>query len=136
MGSFIARCIMINTMDKFAEWVNSEVERRGWSFRETARRAGLSATAVSQVVGGQANPGLDFCIGLARALKIPPEQVLRRAGLLPPRAEGDELLDTLLHYYDLLSRGDQQRLLAIARSLAEEKIEYDGQPAGASAATT
>ncbi len=36
------------------------------------------------ILSRQKNPGLDFCIGVARALDLPPEDILRRAALLPP----------------------------------------------------
>jgi len=68
----------------FVDWLTTEVERRGWNNSELARRAGVGHSTVSQVLSLQQNPGLGFCIGVARAFDIPPEDVLRLAGLLPP----------------------------------------------------
>ena len=67
-----------------AAWLTGEVERRGWSLRELGRRSGLSGAVISDVARGQQRPGLRFCVQIAGALGLPPEGVLRRAGLLPP----------------------------------------------------
>lgn len=68
----------------FVSWLNRELQIRDWSQRELARRAGLSQTTVSQVLAYQRNPTPDFCIDVARALRLPPESMLRRAGHLAP----------------------------------------------------
>jgi transcriptional regulator with XRE-family HTH domain len=68
----------------FATWLMHETENRGWTNAELARRAGISPASISMVISGQKGVGLDFCLGVARALGFPPEIVLRQAGLLPP----------------------------------------------------
>ena len=68
----------------FVCWLTTELDTRGWTNSELARRADVGFSTVSRVFSRQQNPGLDFCIGVARALDLPPEDVLRRAGLLPP----------------------------------------------------
>ena len=68
----------------FAAWLKAEVARRGWSLRELGRRSGLSGAAVSAVTVGSQKPGLRFCVQVAGAFSLAPEDVLRRAGLLPP----------------------------------------------------
>jgi transcriptional regulator with XRE-family HTH domain len=101
-------------MEDFVEWLNAELESRGWSRSEAARRGGISESMFSKVIGGHTRPGIEFCRGLARAFAIPLDEVFRRAGLLPTRgAEGQE---ELLHYYEGMSSQDRQRLLAIART--------------------
>ena len=71
-------------MDDLITWLNSEMEERGWSNNELARRAGLSSGGVSLVLSGSRKPTHGFCVAVARALREPPEKVLRLAGLLPP----------------------------------------------------
>ncbi len=68
----------------FAAWLTGEVARRGWSLRELGRRSGLSGAVISEVARGKQCPGLRFCVQVAGAFGLPPESVLRRAGLLPP----------------------------------------------------
>ena len=75
----------------FVTWLNTETSRRGWSQSELSRRAGLVSSAISMVMSGQRGPGTEFCLGLARAFQITPEEVFRRAGLLPPLPAASDL---------------------------------------------
>jgi transcriptional regulator with XRE-family HTH domain len=111
---------------EFSEWLTDRVEERGWSFRELSRRADLSSAVISQVVTRKSFPGLDFCLGISRALDIPPERVFRKAGYLPARpriiSEQKEELDD---YYEALDQSDRDRLVAIAKTLHEQQESYD-----------
>lgn len=71
----------------FVEWLNHELEERGWSRSEAARRGEFSSSMLDKVIGGFAQPGLDFCRGIARAFGVPLEEVFRRAGILPDIVE-------------------------------------------------
>ena len=71
------------TNDDFSLWLLREIEERGWSYSETARRGGISHARISQVIAGN-NPGEEFCQAIARAFKIPVIEVMRRAGILEP----------------------------------------------------
>ena len=81
-------------MDEFREWLASELKKRAWSSSELARRAGISQSSVSNVLGGKQVPGLEFCKGVAKALDMPADRLLRLAGHLayvpPPVAEEQE----------------------------------------------
>ncbi len=111
------------TNDNFSLWLIREMETRGWSYSETARRGGISHARISQVVGGE-TPGAEFCLAIARAFKMEPEDVLKRAGRFPPeppvtsrRREADRL-------FARLSEEDQETLLVQMRALAERQVRY------------
>lgn len=72
-------------MEMFVKRINDELDRRGWSRAEAARRGRVSDSMFSKVISGYANPGLDFCRGVARAFDWPLEDVFRLAGILPTR---------------------------------------------------
>ncbi len=77
--------ITINTryyrlMD-FSVWLNQELETRGWSRSEAARRGNVSASMFDKVINGQAKPGIDFCRGVAKAFNLPVIEVFRKAGI-------------------------------------------------------
>ncbi|MBN1887667.1 MAG: response regulator [Thermoflexales bacterium] len=78
--------------EAFLNWLNDELQERGWSMRELSRRMGFSVSTVSRVLNGEQNPSGDFCQGLADAFNVPVNRVLWQAGLL---AVGDrtELID-------------------------------------------
>ena len=65
----------------FSVWLNQELETRGWSRSEAARRGNVSASMFDKVINGQAKPGINFCRGVARAFNLPVIEVFRRAGI-------------------------------------------------------
>lgn len=71
----------------FAEWLQIEMDRRGWDQAELARRARITPAQVSRVMGGTRGAGKDFLLKISGALSVPLEDVLRRAGFLPPYTE-------------------------------------------------
>lgn len=75
------------TMDLFTAWIVNQLQERGWPQAELARRAEISPPQVSRVLSGEANPGLDFLQGIARAFGMPLDAVMRRAGVLPDHGE-------------------------------------------------
>ncbi len=71
---------------------------------------------MDQVIGGFANPGLDYCRWLALAFNLPLETVLRRAGILAgeEQAPGEE---ELLTYYRALSERGRRLGLALMQEI-------------------
>jgi len=120
--------LMNRQKDKFTDWLNSEaVQKRGWSFRQLADRAGSTIGTVSRVMNQHQDPTADFCHGIARALGVPPERVFRKAGLLPPHIIGDEDQDRkneLLDYYESLRDNDRDTAVALIRTLYEQRGPY------------
>lgn len=74
---------LLNMDTSFGEWLNQELELRGWSQSEAARRGGVAPSTIQQVVSGTTQPGPKLCKAVARAFGMPEEEVFRRAGLLP-----------------------------------------------------
>jgi transcriptional regulator with XRE-family HTH domain len=112
--------------EEFIRWLTEEMDKRGWNNSELARKAGLrSPSTIQQVVTGGRNPGVEFCLGVARAFREPPELVFRRAGLLPDR-EGieDELYDRFRAYIEELSperRAELFRYVMFLHQMEQEK---------------
>lgn len=84
--------------DELRAWLSSELEKRGWSYRELARRADISNALVSRTLSGDMKASPDFCIKVAIALGEPPEKLMRLAGIL----SGSEDDPTLREAIDLL----------------------------------
>lgn len=82
---------------------------------------------LDKVIGGFANPGLDFCRGIARAFNMPLEDVFRRAGILPELVElPDEAKDwgERLQY---LTEDDRRAAVAMMDQVlrfAEDRPQY------------
>lgn len=69
-------------MNDFSEWLEKEMNRRGIGVRELARMADISPAGISKVINQYRDPGPDLCRAIARALKLPEEEIFIRAGLL------------------------------------------------------
>lgn len=111
--------------NKFVTWLTGEIDRRGWNNSELARRAGLVPSAISQVISGTRKPGFEFCIKVARPLDMTPEEVLRRAGLLP-KLSAPEDNPTYQELRDKIRRlpiERQKDLLKIAITFLQEENE-------------
>lgn len=129
----------------FNIWLIKEIETRGWSNSELARRAGVVPSTISMVLSGQNRPGFDFCVKVARALQMPPEMILRRAGLLPsiPNSveEEAEAMGILRGLPNSARRTVMQMLRGVARAsdlptgsdlqvryIADEPNDYSSEP--------
>lgn len=114
-------CYSFDMANEFIDWLMAETRARGWTDAELARRAELSPATISLVFSRQKGVGLDFCIGVARALGEQPERVLRRAGLLPPLPAAVEEESEVLQIYRTLPATQRRTILAMLRALAPRK---------------
>ena len=76
---------------KFAEWLQTELNKRQWTQAELARRANTTDATLSRIISGTRQAGPDAALAIARALKEPPERVFRLAGLLPPGPSSEQM---------------------------------------------
>ena len=108
---------MYDMSEKFANWLNEQMKERGWNQSETAVRADLSRTTISDFLSNTAPIGFEACNKLAKAFNIYPPEVFRIAGLIPAAPVKDEKLETLIHRFSQLNNDDQQTILELARFL-------------------
>lgn len=94
--------------DQFRQWLTSEMEKRRYSQGALARAIGMSRPFITRVLNGERAPSLDFLIKVAQALDVPPEKVLRLAGILPtsPASEDDP---TMAEIHDILKNLPPQK---------------------------
>jgi transcriptional regulator with XRE-family HTH domain len=118
---------------KFSEWLRLELGKRTWSQAELARRSGISAAQITRILSGERGIGEEALSAIASALRLPTEEVYRAAGLLPTKAEADEITERAQHIISTyrLPETRQQALdyLEYLR-LQEERGEYRAKPAG------
>ncbi len=116
-------------MNKFGDWLSTEMKNRGMTQSELARKANISQAAISHILSNRRNPGNGLCESIARALRLPPELVFRKAGLLPPAVPQDEYQEELLHLLQQLPPEERQEILELVRFKLERKSKEPGQPA-------
>ena len=105
-------------MSDLTNFLNSELERRGWSINELGRKANISASQAANVIAGRSKPGFEFCLAIADVFHADPVKVLRMSGLLPPdpvqvRAQNPALDEC----WRLLSRLDEDTLALVLKVL-------------------
>jgi len=96
---------------EFTTWLFEKMKNKGWTQSELATRAGVTETAISDVLSQRRKPGKKLCIGIARALDLPPEQVFRAAGLFPPAPPHTEYIEQLVYKANLLNENGKKELM-------------------------
>lgn len=110
-------------MTILSDWLTTELAERGWSMRELARRSGISTAQISDVISGNANPGVKFCQAIAKGLGVPPTEIFRLAGHLPARSNLSladvPRLQEFVERFARLPRQSQDRIIDAALLLVE-----------------
>ena len=109
----------------FVEWLEKEMTERNLSQSELARRSGVTRSAINGVLTGYSNPGPELCEAIARAFKIAPEIVFRKAGILPPKPSKDNLTEEAEFLLSQLTESQRKQAVKFIRFLAEEKGGYN-----------
>lgn len=112
------------SMDNFGTWLLKELEHRKISQSDLSRMSGLSRGTISNLISGARGRGPDSIEAIARALKIPQEQVFRAAGLLPKEDKDDTWVEEMNHKMKLLPPA----MRPIAEKLLNSLLE-DAEPA-------
>lgn len=97
----------VNT--SFINWLNNLLAEKGWTQAELSKRAQISPAMISSVLSGSRDPGMNFCNSVATALKLPPEEVYRVAGLLPEEPPDDQTLYRIQNLYHTLRDADHKK---------------------------
>lgn len=110
--------------EDFATWLDAELQQRGWSRSEAARRGKISASMLDKVITGYARPGLTFYQGVAKAFAMPLEEVMRRAGILPMPADATasdrRSVKEAMRQFERLPPDDQRRVSDLINRLLGE----------------
>lgn len=116
---------------KLIDFINQELDNRGWSARELARRAGLSHATINGILAETANPGSVSCKGIARAFRVPDGRIFRMAEMHSSYVIGDtkeEEEKELLDYFHYLPEEDRRTVTSLARVLYEQQAPYQIEP--------
>jgi transcriptional regulator with XRE-family HTH domain len=116
----------------FSQWLQSEMDKRGWSQSDCARAAELNRAVINKLLNGRCKPQPATLIAIARAFKIPVETAYRAAGLLPPSPEFDETTAELLYTFNSIR--NPQRKMTVMTFLKALVIEEENEQRGTSRA--
>ena len=102
-------------MNSFGYWLQDRMNEKGLTQRELARRAHVSQGSVGNVIRGDRKPGEKLCRALAIVLGLPPEEVFRAAGILPPDPGKPPGFEEWVYLYMTASESERQEMLDYAR---------------------
>jgi transcriptional regulator with XRE-family HTH domain len=114
----------------FSEWLQTEMNKRGWTQSDLARYADLNRAVINKLLNGKSHPKPGTLEAISRAFKIPIESTYRAAGLLPINPDYDETIEEAIHVLKSI-RSAQRKATAVALLkaliLEEESEQRDGR---------
>ena len=87
--------IILTIVEDLLNFIDAELEKRGWTWTELGQRADLSSGTMSNIRNGMRGVGKKTLTGIARAFDMPAEHIYRLAGLLPSVPKETEELEKL-----------------------------------------
>jgi len=113
---------------RFIEWLQTEMDKRGWSQSDCARACDLNRAVINKLLNGKCKPQPATLMAIARGFKIPLETVYRAAGLLPPSSDGDETTLEVIHIFQSLQSPQRKAtaLMLLKALVAEEENQLRG----------
>src|SRR5512132_3157020 len=116
----------------FSEWLQAEMDKRGWSQSDLARYADLNRAVINKILNGKSHPQPPTLEAISRALKVPIEMAYRAAGLLPANPDNDEAIEEAIHVLkSIQSARRKATAIALLKALiGEEERERRGDGKG------
>lgn len=115
----------------FAEWLDAELRTRGLRRSQLAGYMGKPQSTVSSWFNDDRIPRPELCLEIARVLHISADEVMRRAGHLPPLAEEREPYDAMPDWARLLpglSKHDAEYVGRLVESMVQKPVVPDEPP--------
>jgi transcriptional regulator with XRE-family HTH domain len=107
---------------RFAEWLQIEMDKHGWSQSDCARACDLNRAVINKLLNGRCKPQPATLMAIARGFKIPVETAYRAAGLLPPTHDHDESTQELIYiFHRLQSPQSQATAIRLLKALLAEE---------------
>ena len=109
----------------FPEWLQTEMDKRGWSQSDLARSAELNRAVINKLLNGKSQPQPATLEAISRALRIPLETIYRAAGLLPASSDHDDATEEAMHIFKSIqnSRRRATALTLLKALIMEEENE-------------
>jgi transcriptional regulator with XRE-family HTH domain len=111
----------------FGEWLQKQIDRKGWNQTRLAKSSGLTRQAINNYVSNRVlKPDEIALANIARALEIPVETVYEAAGIPTTRlSQRDATLRELDLLFDSASPEQRDEIIRYARYILSE---YNPRP--------
>ena len=122
---------METTETTFGIWLDNELKQREMSQADLAKKSGITPPQISRIISGARGVGEDAAQKIAMAFKLPPEEIYRIAGILPPEPNQDETLSRISHlYHTLKDKASKTRALEFLEFLSQQEEKNDRKGKG------
>ena len=122
---------IVGQTTRFTEWLQNEMDKRGWSQSECARASDLNRAVINKLLNGKCSPQPVTLIAIARGFKIPVETAYRAAGLLPPSNHEDDTVREMIHLFKSIQSPHRKStaIMLLKALVAEEEnqLRSDGK---------
>lgn len=117
---------------RFAEWLQAEMDKRGWSQSDCARACELNRAVINKLLNGKSRAQPITLAAIARGFKIPVETAYRAAGLLPPSTDGDDSAQEVMYIFRSIQSPQRKAtaIMLLKALVAEEENELRGEGKG------
>jgi len=101
---------------ELAEFLQSELDKRGWSQADLAAASGLNPSMISRALSSGRGMSMESLVAIADALGVRPERVFIGAGIFPPDPAGepDLLTEKIVHLVSQMDDIDKNDVLQYA----------------------
>lgn len=113
---------------RFSEWLQAEMDKRGWSQSDCARACELNRAVINKLLNGKSRAQPVTLAAISRGFKIPVETAYRAAGLLPPSIDGDESTQEVIYIFRSIQSPQRKAtaIMLLKALVAEEENEQRG----------
>jgi transcriptional regulator with XRE-family HTH domain len=108
----------METINPLADWLNQQLQERGWSLRYAAERGGVSPTAFSNIQVGTPVRLVTYK-ALARAFNVSLIFILEKAGEIAESPATANMQEAIYHFRQL-DEDQQQTVLGMLRGLTDK----------------
>jgi len=100
-------------MNKFGSWLTEELKKRDMNQSDLARASNITTAQISRIISGTRGVGEQALTSIAHALRLPPDLVFEKAGILPPKTELSPIKRKLAHLAEDLPDSDVEMAIAL-----------------------
>lgn len=121
--------LMTDKMTKFADWLINQMQSRGWSQSDLARRANIHRQVVSGYINVKvAKPDEEILSKIAMGLGLPDSVVFQAAGIMKGDTPETQTIKEINYLVAGLPEDDKADVIAYIRhrlSLAEKREKHE-----------
>lgn len=106
-------------VERLGEYLSRELKNKNLNQADLARMAGTTEATISRIIREERQPSIPMCHAIAKALNVPANVILSKAGIVATESNYTDLVKTIAYKVSALPEKDQAVVLKIVEALAE-----------------